>query len=95
MSDEEYYQLQLQQWNKFFSCCLQYQQQDNTPVACFSDNTTGMVTVIKKVCFWKVIFMTIYAESLFETEICIYVSKSSHHELTKALKYFLLIKTHV
>ena len=49
MTDEEYYQLQLQQWNKFFSCCLQYQQQDNTPVACFADNNTGMVTVVKKV----------------------------------------------
>ena len=56
MSDEEYYQLQLQQWNKFFSCCLQYHQQDNTPVACFADNSTGMVTVIKKVCKWKEIW---------------------------------------
>ncbi len=49
MSDAEYSQLALQQWNRLYSSCVQYAQRENAPLACVPDHSTGMVAVVKQV----------------------------------------------
>ncbi|CAH1786774.1 unnamed protein product, partial [Owenia fusiformis] len=48
MAPEDYYQLQHQQWAKFYSCCTQYFQVEVKPLGIFADNVTGMVAIIRK-----------------------------------------------
>ncbi|KAI0231198.1 nucleoporin 160 [Lamellibrachia satsuma] len=47
MAEEEYYQLQLEQWSRFYSCCLQYQEQGTRALGIFVDGITGMVSIVK------------------------------------------------
>ncbi|XP_041365360.1 nuclear pore complex protein Nup160-like [Gigantopelta aegis] len=50
VQEEEYYQLQLEQWTKFYSCCIQYQEVGAKVKGLFANNTTGLVGLIKKDC---------------------------------------------
>ncbi|KAK2174344.1 hypothetical protein NP493_810g00006 [Ridgeia piscesae] len=47
MVEEEYYQLQLDQWTRFYSCCVQYQEQGTRALGIFADGITGMVSIVK------------------------------------------------
>lgn len=48
-SQEEYRQLQVEFWSKFYACCLQYQEALSVPLALSVSHRTGMVCVLKKV----------------------------------------------
>ncbi|XP_030633341.1 nuclear pore complex protein Nup160 [Chanos chanos] len=47
-SQEEYRQLQVEFWSKFYACCLQYQEALSTPVGLLVNQATSMVCVLKK-----------------------------------------------
>ncbi|KAJ8344194.1 hypothetical protein SKAU_G00315230 [Synaphobranchus kaupii] len=47
-SQEEYRQLQVQFWSKFYACCLQYQEALSAPLALHVNTTTSMVCLLKK-----------------------------------------------
>ncbi|KAJ8252204.1 hypothetical protein COCON_G00215160 [Conger conger] len=47
-SQEEYRQLQVEFWSKFYACCLQYQEALSTPLALHVNPTTAMVCLLKK-----------------------------------------------
>ncbi|XP_064599845.1 nuclear pore complex protein Nup160-like [Liolophura sinensis] len=48
LPEEEYYQLQLEQWAKFYSCCIQYHEVGTKSKGIFADSNTGMVGIIRK-----------------------------------------------
>lgn len=48
-SQEEYRQLQVEFWSKFYACCLQYQEALSTPVGLTVSQHTSMVCLLKKV----------------------------------------------
>ncbi|CAH1256707.1 NUP160 [Branchiostoma lanceolatum] len=48
VQQEEYYQVQLQSWNKFYMCCTQYHQVAARPLGVYSDEDTAMVCLVKK-----------------------------------------------
>lgn len=48
-SQEEYKQLQVEFWSKFYACCLQYQEALSTPLGLLVNPHTAMVCVLKKV----------------------------------------------
>ncbi|XP_078583967.1 nuclear pore complex protein Nup160-like isoform X2 [Branchiostoma floridae x Branchiostoma japonicum] len=48
VQQEEYYQVQLQSWNKFYMCCTQYHQVAARPLGIYSDEDTAMVCLLKK-----------------------------------------------
>lgn len=48
-SQEEYRQLQVEFWSKFYACCLQYQEALSTPLALLINQATSMACVLKKV----------------------------------------------
>eukprot|EP00058_Branchiostoma_floridae_P011934 XP_002597422.1 hypothetical protein BRAFLDRAFT_122633 [Branchiostoma floridae] len=48
VQQEEYYQVQLQSWNKFYMCCTQYHQVAGRPLGIYSDEDTAMVCLLKK-----------------------------------------------
>ncbi|XP_035012837.1 nuclear pore complex protein Nup160 [Hippoglossus stenolepis] len=47
-SQEEYRQLQVEFWSKFYACCLQYQESLSTPLALTVSHSTGLVCLLKK-----------------------------------------------
>eukprot|EP00063_Salmo_salar_P006264 XP_013981099.1 PREDICTED: nuclear pore complex protein Nup160-like isoform X2 [Salmo salar] len=47
-SQEEYRQLQVEFWSKFYTCCLQYQEALATPLGLLLNPHTHMVCVLKK-----------------------------------------------
>ncbi|KAM3610070.1 uncharacterized protein V6R79_024806 [Siganus canaliculatus] len=47
-SQEEYRQLQVEFWSKFYACCLQYQEVLSTPLGLTINQHTGMVCLLKK-----------------------------------------------
>uniref|UniRef100_A0A6Q2YMV0 Nucleoporin 160 n=1 Tax=Esox lucius TaxID=8010 RepID=A0A6Q2YMV0_ESOLU len=47
-SQEEYRQLQVEFWSKFYACCLQYQEALATPLGLLLNPYTHMVCVLKK-----------------------------------------------
>ncbi|XP_062403164.1 nuclear pore complex protein Nup160 [Sardina pilchardus] len=47
-SQEEYRQLQVEFWSKFYACCLQYQEALSTPLALLINQATSMACVLKK-----------------------------------------------
>lgn len=48
-SHEEYQQLQVEFWSKFYACCLQYQEALSMPLGLTVSQHTGMVCLLKKV----------------------------------------------
>lgn len=48
-SQEEYRQLQVEFWSKFYACCLQYQEALSMPLGLTVSQHTGMVCLLKKV----------------------------------------------
>lgn len=50
-SQEEYRQLQVEFWSKFYACCLQYQEALSMPLGLTVSQHTGMVCLLKKVTF--------------------------------------------
>lgn len=50
-SQEEYRQLQVEFWSKFYACCLQYQEALSMPLGLTVSQHTGMVCLLKKVKF--------------------------------------------
>lgn len=48
-SQEEYRQLQVEFWSKFYACCLQYQEALATPLGLLLNPHTHMVCLLKKV----------------------------------------------
>lgn len=48
-SQEEYRQLQVEFWSKFYACCLQYQEALSMPLGLSVSQHTNMVCVLKKV----------------------------------------------
>ncbi|XP_060078941.1 nuclear pore complex protein Nup160-like [Ylistrum balloti] len=50
LAEEEYYQIQLDQWTKFHSCCVQYQEVGAKMKGLLTDPITGLVCLIKKGC---------------------------------------------
>ncbi len=48
-SQEEYRQLQVEFWSKFYACCLQYQEALSTPLGLTVSQHTNMVCLLKKV----------------------------------------------
>ncbi|XP_052227575.1 nuclear pore complex protein Nup160-like isoform X1 [Dreissena polymorpha] len=50
MEEEEYYQLQLEQWTKFYSCVIQYHEVGGKLKGLFCDSVTGQVGLIRKGC---------------------------------------------
>lgn len=50
LAEEEYYQIQLDQWTKFHSCCVQYQEVGAKMKGLLTDPVTGLVCLIKKGC---------------------------------------------
>ncbi|XP_072278003.1 nuclear pore complex protein Nup160 [Pyxicephalus adspersus] len=48
MSQEEFRQLQVEYWSKFYSCCLQYQEELSRPLALMVHSYTGMVCLLRK-----------------------------------------------
>ncbi|KAL3841807.1 hypothetical protein ACJMK2_019908 [Sinanodonta woodiana] len=50
LEEEDYYQLQLDQWTKFYSCCIQYHEVSFKLKGVFSDSSTGMIALIRKGC---------------------------------------------
>ncbi|XP_028842114.1 nuclear pore complex protein Nup160 [Denticeps clupeoides] len=47
-SQEEYRQLQVEFWSKFYACCLQYQEALSTPLGLHINMATSMVCIIRK-----------------------------------------------
>ncbi|XP_071318401.1 nuclear pore complex protein Nup160 isoform X2 [Trachinotus anak] len=47
-SQEEYRQLQVEFWSKFYSCCLQYQESLSMPLGLTVSHHTGLVCLLKK-----------------------------------------------
>ncbi|XP_035252589.1 nuclear pore complex protein Nup160 [Anguilla anguilla] len=47
-SQEEYRQLQVEFWSRFYACCLQYQEALSTPLALHVNTSTSMVCLLKK-----------------------------------------------
>ncbi|MGH0170041.1 UNVERIFIED_CONTAM: hypothetical protein FKN15_058434 [Acipenser sinensis] len=47
-SQEEYRQLQVEFWSKFYACCLQYQEALSSPLALHVNPRTAMVCLLKK-----------------------------------------------
>ncbi|XP_041851953.1 nuclear pore complex protein Nup160 [Melanotaenia boesemani] len=47
-SQEEYRQLQVEFWSRFYSCCLQYQEAQSCPLGLTVDQHTGMVCLLRK-----------------------------------------------
>ncbi|PKU31882.1 hypothetical protein llap_17814 [Limosa lapponica baueri] len=47
-SPEEFWQLQVEFWSKFYACCLQYQEALLRPLALHLNPYTGMVCLLKK-----------------------------------------------
>ncbi|KAL6106123.1 nup160 [Pungitius sinensis] len=47
-SQEEYRQLQVEFWSKFYACCLQYQEVQSLPVGLSVSYSTGLVCLLKK-----------------------------------------------
>lgn len=47
-SQEEYRQLQVEFWYRFYSCCLQYQEVQSTPLSVTVSPHTGMVCLLRK-----------------------------------------------
>uniref|UniRef100_A0A8B9GC93 Nucleoporin 160 n=1 Tax=Amazona collaria TaxID=241587 RepID=A0A8B9GC93_9PSIT len=45
---EEFWQLQVEFWSKFYACCLQYQEALSRPLALHLNPHTGMVCLLKK-----------------------------------------------
>ncbi|XP_052801877.1 nuclear pore complex protein Nup160-like [Mya arenaria] len=50
MEEEEYYQLQLDQWTKFYSCLIQYHEVGGKLKGLFCDSVSGLVAMIRKGC---------------------------------------------
>lgn len=48
-SPEEFWQLQVEFWSKFYACCLQYQEALSRPLALLLNPYTSMVCLLKKV----------------------------------------------
>lgn len=48
-SPEEFWQLQVEFWSKFYACCLQYQEALSRPLALHLNPYTSMVCLLKKV----------------------------------------------
>lgn len=48
-SQEEYRQLQVEFWSKFYACCLQYQEALSMPLGLTVSQHTNMVCLLKKV----------------------------------------------
>ncbi|XP_028287626.1 nuclear pore complex protein Nup160 isoform X2 [Parambassis ranga] len=47
-SQEEYRQLQVEFWSRFYSCCLQYQEAQSCPLGVTVSHHTGMVCLLRK-----------------------------------------------
>lgn len=47
-SQEEYRQLQVEFWSRFYSCCLQYQEVESTPLGLTVSQHTGMACLLRK-----------------------------------------------
>uniref|UniRef100_A0A1A7YTS7 Nucleoporin 160kDa n=1 Tax=Iconisemion striatum TaxID=60296 RepID=A0A1A7YTS7_9TELE len=47
-SQEEYRQLQVEFWSRFYSCCLQYQEVESTPLGLTVCPHTGLACVLRK-----------------------------------------------
>ncbi|XP_017292270.1 nuclear pore complex protein Nup160 [Kryptolebias marmoratus] len=47
-SQEEYRQLQIEFWSRFYSCCLQYQEVESSPLGLTVSHHTGMVCLLRK-----------------------------------------------
>ncbi|XP_075941449.1 nuclear pore complex protein Nup160 isoform X2 [Anarhichas minor] len=47
-SQEEYRQLQVEFWSKFYACCLQYQEVQSLPLGLTVNHNTGLVCLLKK-----------------------------------------------
>ncbi|NXU50803.1 NU160 protein, partial [Turnix velox] len=47
-SPEEFWQLQVEFWSKFYACCLQYQEALSRPLALHLNSYTNMVCLLKK-----------------------------------------------
>ncbi|KAG2462145.1 nuclear pore complex protein Nup160 [Polypterus senegalus] len=47
-SQEEYRQLQVEFWSKFYQCCLQYQEAISCPLALFVNSHTALVCLLRK-----------------------------------------------
>ncbi|XP_039860058.1 nuclear pore complex protein Nup160 [Simochromis diagramma] len=47
-SQEEYRQLQVEFWSRFYSCCLQYQEVQASPLGLTVSQHTGMVCLLRK-----------------------------------------------
>uniref|UniRef100_A0AAQ5ZZR4 Nucleoporin 160 n=1 Tax=Amphiprion ocellaris TaxID=80972 RepID=A0AAQ5ZZR4_AMPOC len=47
-SQEEYRQLQVEFWSRFYSCCLQYQEAQSTPLGLTVSQHTGMACLLRK-----------------------------------------------
>ncbi|KAM8892398.1 nuclear pore complex protein Nup160 isoform 1-T1 [Spinachia spinachia] len=47
-SQEEYRQLQVEFWSKFYACCLQYQEVQSLPLGLSVSYSTGLVCLLKK-----------------------------------------------
>nr|XP_015820477.2 nuclear pore complex protein Nup160 [Nothobranchius furzeri] len=47
-SQEEYRQLQVEFWSRFYSCCLQYQEVESTPLGLTVNPHTGLACVLRK-----------------------------------------------
>ncbi|XP_053384862.1 nuclear pore complex protein Nup160-like isoform X2 [Mercenaria mercenaria] len=50
MEEDDYYQLQLEQWSKFYSCCIQYHEVGGKLKGLFADGVTGLVGLVRKGC---------------------------------------------
>lgn len=48
-SQEEYRQLQVEFWSRFYACCLQYQEALSLPLGLTVSQSTGMVCLLKTV----------------------------------------------
>lgn len=46
---EEFWQLQVEFWSKFYACCLQYQEALSRPLALHLNPYSNMVCLLKKV----------------------------------------------
>ncbi|KAH9499948.1 hypothetical protein Btru_075996 [Bulinus truncatus] len=51
MQEETYIELQLEQWEKFYSCCYQYKMVGDKAKGLFADPVTGLFGIIKKSTF--------------------------------------------
>lgn len=48
MDSDEYRQLSIKCWSKFYACCREYQELSCRPLAVFQDTATGMGVLIKQ-----------------------------------------------